>query len=399
VEQRRAAAGSISTLLAVGAQGARTTRGLIEGGRLAVGVAGEALTDDDAEVRRQALRGLYQAAQALADLIVLPDPADIPSDVSNLTPEDRTRLETMRARAEEDSKTFLPLTEALAAQTPAVGRAVLDPDPQVRLLARQTAERIANAGQRLQQSRKRIPTLPDRTQGPGRGGILVAALHAHVHADPPPPRVQRDPIPEALRGILPQLVRGLRDPNPKIRLAALDAIETIGPDAATPEVIRGLVAALGDPYLFVRWQSARALGKMQPTDLPEEIVAGLVPLLKDEDLDVRLAAALALERVGPPAAGAIPALAEATRCNDPEMRVAAIRALQGIGTASAAALPALIDAMGHEDPRVRRAAAELLGRLGPLARDAAPVLRRALRDEDPEVRRIASEALLAVLGH
>src|SRR5262249_51850803 len=153
-------------------------------------------------------------------------------------------------------------------------------------------------------------------------------------------------------------------------LAAVDALETMGGDAATPDVIRGLVGALGDPYLFVRWQAARTLGKMQPTELTEEIVPALAQRLQDEDLDVRLAAALALERVGPPAARAVPARAEGTRRNDPEMRVAALKALQGIGTASAAAVPALVEAMGNEDARVRRAAGQLLARLGPLARDA-----------------------------
>ena len=62
------------------------------------------------------------------------------------------------------------------------------------------------------------------------------------------------------------LAAGLMDPNPRSRLAAVEALETLG-DAARP-VAPALVRSLQDPDRFVRWAAARTLGKEYGHDSP-----------------------------------------------------------------------------------------------------------------------------------
>jgi hypothetical protein len=109
--------------------------------------------------------------------------------------------------------------------------------------------------------------------------------------------------------------RAVGDPSTRVRLAAVDAIEWLGPTAwpVALTLARGLI----DPNNFVRWATARVIGKIGVVD--EQVTAVVVPLLArllcDYDLDVELAAANALGLYGPDAAAAVPALAQAVmRC-------------------------------------------------------------------------------------
>src|SRR5439155_18365136 len=69
-----------------------------------------------------------------------------------------------------------------------------------------------------------------------------------------------DPLLDCLQTLLPALANAVADPSAQVRLQAVEALETIGPDAApdTP----ALEGALSDRNLFVRWAAARALGKI-----------------------------------------------------------------------------------------------------------------------------------------
>src|SRR5262249_12643271 len=116
--QKRSAAEALGALVRVSSLGPQPNRAVVDSGKRSAPVLGKALGDADAGVRAAGLSALTQVAQSLADLIRLPDPTEEPGKLTDLW-----------ARGEEDYKTFLPLTEALAAQVPAVGRVVLDPDP------------------------------------------------------------------------------------------------------------------------------------------------------------------------------------------------------------------------------------------------------------------------------
>jgi HEAT repeat protein len=222
-----------------------------------------------------------------------------------------------------------------------------------------------------------------------------------------------DPLLEGLRAAVPALADAVGDPDLRVRRAALDVLELLGPvgSPAAP----ALAQALNDRDRFVRWSAVRTLSGLGPVALPWA-APGLTRLLDDADLDVRLAAAGALERLAPAgtppvvrtiAAGyepatplartALPALVRSLRAPDAEMRVAALRTLRSLSADARPALPALCEALADPDERVRRSAAEVLGGLGLAARDAVGELRTALADSSPAVRRAAGDALLNIL--
>jgi HEAT repeat protein len=190
------------------------------------------------------------------------------------------------------------------------------------------------------------------------------------------------------------LLAGLSDPVPRVRLATIDVLETMGKLAAP--AAPALVRSLSDPNRFVRWAAARTLGRMAPEDAREAVPA-LARLINPwEDLSVRMAAITTLGHYGPAAKSAVPVLASAINKSDVDLRVAAINALEAIGTDAAPGLPAIGRALQDSSPQVRATAARALGRFGPLAVDQLPALNKVLNDPAEEVRRGASEAILSI---
>jgi len=203
----------------------------------------------------------------------------------------------------------------------------------------------------------------------------------------------QDPVLQGLQRAIRALAQALNDPRVDVRLAAVEALETLGDDAAPAAPM--LTWAMTDPDRFVRWAAARTVGRMSPDKLNiPDVVRNLIRMVDDPDLDLRVMAAESLDRLGPPAKAAVPALARATGKGDAEIRRAAIRALTGIGTDAAPAIPDIAAALKFSDVRVRRAAAEALSQFGALAKPAESDLSQALNDEDAEVRRHAADALL-----
>jgi HEAT repeat protein len=420
VLQRRAAAEALANLIRPAPAGERAgpagkkgspahDPNLLDTSTAVIPVAGVALKDADAEVRRHGVEAVRQAAENLTDAIELPVGPGLPSPGRPLTQEERERITRYRQEVEAEVGLLTPLLDRLGDQGQSLARLVLDPEVGVRVVALRALEQIGYAREKLMRRQATMPPLLEGGRLPGPRGrpkplrepplattpaLLVPALS---QAAPAPPR---DPLVGALRQTLPALVGALSDPDVRARLAAVDALEMIA-DVALPAV-PGLTRALSDPDLFVRWAAARTLGEMARSeeDVPEALVAavpGIARLLCDLDLDVRLAAAASLGQFGPAARAAVSALAQTVNKGDVEIRVAALEALGAIGPDAAAAIPAVIEALSNNDPRVRSAAVRLLGRFGPAARQAADGLRSLLTDPDPEVRRLASEALLRVL--
>jgi hypothetical protein len=369
-----------------------------------VPVAALGLEDPDPEVRRLCLEAVHQAALNLREMVLAPA---APVDLFE-TPDERRQEGGHRGAAGSGTR---GLIDALSAAAPAVARMTRNQAADVRVLALQTLEEMGYARQRMNVHQQPVappmapPRRPMKTEAPAPTPVVPVAL-----AD----EGRRDPLLRGLERVLPALADAVSDPDVRARLAAVDVLETLGPEAlpAAPALIR----ALADVDPFVRWAAARTLGKMVPPDAKRvppvlvEAVPGLARLLADPDLDLRLAAAQALTNFGPDAAGAVDALAKAVGCGDVEARVAAIGALDAIGVQAAPAIPAVIQALGQEDARLLVAAARLLGRFGDQAargnlqevkeqlRQALPPLQALLNSSEPDVRRAASDALLSIVG-
>jgi HEAT repeat protein len=306
-------------------------------------VAGRALHDPNAEVRRCGAEALRRTTVLLRGLIERPC-----SDAPPGQP------------APAGDAGVGPPVLALRAEGSALIGAFGDPDTEVRHLARETIGELANLRLRLREA----------------GG---------------------DPmLPEALEGVLLLVAKQVTDPDVETRLAAVGVLETLGP-AAAPAVPQ-LIRAAGDKDRFVRWAAGRTLGGIGQSAGPEAVTA-LARLLADREVDVRLIAARALERYGPTAAPAVPELIRAALPDGAgEVRLAALRVLERIGSPEATpALAVLETALSDPDARLRQAAARTLGSLGPAALPVTDALERARNDSDAEVQRAAAEALLRVL--
>jgi HEAT repeat protein len=388
VVERRAAAGGLNGMVRVvselAAKGLSTTgpqleRGeIVTAGSAVVPAVGPGLADSDVLVRRLCAEALELMAAALNSQVPQPQPT-----------EDPVELEGFRQVIDQAQAELMPLMRAFKEQGANMGGAVLDPDAGVRLRGRRAMEELGSARQRFLVVPRPAGQRP--AQGANRihsnGSIVLVAAQNEPTVRPD------DPLLDVLTGALPALVRGLQDPITENRLAALDAIETIGRPAAP--AAPALVRAFRDPDRFVRWAAARTMGKVGPVD-PRVEVPALARLLEDADVDVFRSAAVALERYGPLAADAVPALIRALKADHWVMRIQAIESLETVGTGAASAIPGLAGSLSDSDARVRRYAADVLGRFGPMAKEAIPALTAALGDSNGDVRKAASDALLNI---
>ena len=354
-------------------------------GARAVAVAGRGLGDPDREVRQACLEAIHATSSALAIAAT--------------------------SRLESGPTGFLAVARALNEQAGAVGSALDSSEPPV--VRRLAAEILADMGyarqQMLQGPRRVLGTEPVPLPRRMRGQAPAAEIHrvsmdAEVvrAADRAPQasseRLLRTGL-EKARGPVADSLR--RDRDVRVRLAAVEALETLGSFAepAAP----ALVQAMGDPDRFVRWSATRALGELSPR---KGTMAGFIRGLRDPDVDVRLAAAEAIRRygpkatdteaVGPAAADVVAALSATVGRGDVEVRVAAINTLRAVGAREPSAARALVAALDHPDVRVRRAAASALGPLGSDTDQVIGALQAAMRDEEAEVRQAASDALLDI---
>ncbi|HEV3081816.1 MAG TPA: HEAT repeat domain-containing protein [Gemmataceae bacterium] len=366
---------------AKGAQMDRTELGVA--GKAALSVAGKGLFDPDPGVRRLCAETFRVGATALTNAI----PQRSSSEGLS-----RGGLEVEAIQA---ARTELqPLMEAFKEQAANAARALTSNDRHVRLLMARTVEELAQARSLYERALSDLPPRP--AAGPGDNGEGKADGKPLPTATQKPVPEDRDgAVSEALRRTISALAKATADPSPQVRLSAIEALETIGPEAESTAPV--LVKALKDDNLFVRWAAARALGKVG-TRHADIAVPGLAKLLDDRDFDVNIAAAQALERFGPAAAAALPQLEHALAATDAEKRKETLRAIESIGSGASPAIPAITQTLNDSDHMVRQQAARLLGRFGPAAAQATTALRRALQDPEPEVRRAASDALLNIEG-
>jgi HEAT repeat protein len=197
------------------------------------------------------------------------------------------------------------------------------------------------------------------------------------------------------------LREAIRSDTLKTRLAAVQVLGTIGPDAkaAVPDLAE---VARRDPDRDVRVFAASSLGQIGSD--AEGAIEPLIELIRHEtDLQVILVAIEALGRIGPSARPAIPVLSSIAKAPAHSGRVDAALALWRIGSEgrseASVIVPTLVNQLATDpSPKSRVFAARVLAELAPIAGAAAPALRSAKQDPDPSVRRSARDTLAAIEG-
>jgi HEAT repeat protein len=118
----------------------------------------------------------------------------------------------------------------------------------------------------------------------------------------------------------------LEDTNPSTKLAAINAVGKIGPEAreAIPILVETIRETRNRDKRMLLACNYALLG------MGEEIVPSMISLLKDDNWEMRRGSAWMLGKVGPDAKDAIPALTQALDDPNPAVRTKAAEALKKI---------------------------------------------------------------------
>jgi HEAT repeat protein len=158
-----------------------------------------------------------------------------------------------------------PLLQVWKTHLPALSSGLVDRNSQVRLNCQRTLDELAGI---------RIKRL--------RQGEALGVDFPDVLADP-------------IRQTLPTLVEALRDPDIRVRRAAIDVLEGLGTLASPAS--REITTHLDDADPFVRWACLRALGAMGP-DALKSAEPKIRAMVQDPDPDVRKSVETCMRRLG-----------------------------------------------------------------------------------------------------
>ncbi len=193
------------------------------------------------------------------------------------------------------------------------------------------------------------------------------------------------------REALPALIERLeKEKDGQVRLAVLDTLAALGPDAAraVPALVHTLQTDYGGRGSEASHQDYRSALALAAIGKPS--VEGLRGLLKAQKESVRAEAAMALGRIGPDAEAAAPDLILLLADKSERSRREASRSLGRIGTA---ALATLIGASKHKDVIIRSGAIEGLGYLSSPDERARRAVTDGAHDAAPAVRAAAVKSL------
>jgi HEAT repeat protein len=194
---------------------------------------------------------------------------------------------------------------------------------------------------------------------------------------------------DLLRGAVTALLGSLKDPQPRVRVAAADALASIISSEKSAGLIDHkaalvtLMESLSDPDAAVRYAALGPLALVAPAsgvDPPQ----ALVDTLKDESAGTRASAVLALASFRRGLDPRIPAMLEMIeKDKDPAVREAFRRSAASIHppAVTAAVIPTLIAALRSPDGQVRDMACRVLMTFGSEAREAIPALIAMAREE------------------
>jgi HEAT repeat protein len=183
---------------------------------------------------------------------------------------------------------------------------------------------------------------------------------------------------------LPDLLSGVEDPNPNVRLVALRAILSLAPNAAarSDEVMTKLIKALADPNYEVRFATVTVIGRCGPNRA--NAVPALIEALADRGLEseedwdfFRIAIVYILGRIGPKAEAAVPPLTSLLDERSHSLCQQAALALWRISRNPALPVAAMAKMLDDPDPGAQLLAAVALRRINqevPLAPELAAKL-------------------------
>lgn len=190
------------------------------------------------------------------------------------------------------------------------------------------------------------------------------------------------------------VIRNLRNPDAKIRLAAVRLLR----ESKYPEAVGPIAPLIADPVDQIQLEAIAAeLSFFLVEDIPAKKRVALVVEVRNPGT-----AAAAFEK-GPLAVWPrkvppelVSALLQAVDDENAKVRNEAIWALGAIARPPLAepAAPQLIKALDHYDPAIRAAAAAVIGRLE--VTPAGEALLKAVNDSSPDVRYAAMRALGAI---
>ena len=190
------------------------------------------------------------------------------------------------------------------------------------------------------------------------------------------------------------VIRNLRNPDPKVRLAAVQVLR----ESRYPEAIGPMAALVTDPLDQIQLEAIAAeLSFFLVEDVPSKKRVGYLVEVRNPG---RAAAAFDMgplavwPRSVPPEL--VDGLLKAVDDENPRVRIEAIYALGIIlrPPLSAAAAAQLVKALDHYDPSIRAAAARVAGRLN--VTTAGDALIKAINDSQAPVRYAAMHALGAI---
>jgi HEAT repeat protein len=190
------------------------------------------------------------------------------------------------------------------------------------------------------------------------------------------------------------VIRNLRNPDPKVRLSAVRLLR----DAKYPEAVEPMAPLVLDPLDDIQLETIAAeLSFFLEQDVKPKKMVGFVVEKRKSGIGV---AAFDLGPLAvwprPVPAELVTALLQAVDDDNPKVRLEAIYATGVIAKAPLAADQAarLIKALDHYDPAVRAGTARVIGRLKIAA--AGDVLIKAVNDSQADVRYAAMQALGAI---
>jgi len=220
---------------------------------------------------------------------------------------------------------------------------------------------------------------------------------------------------------LPGLIEVLGGNRKRLRIAAVQVLSGLGPDAKGAEA--ALVRLLEDSDAKLRSEVLVSLHRVGAK--PASYFSQLEKALKDSSPEVRKAAATAAYHIGAEAKQTLPLLVQACKDTDASVQAEAVRALGAmgadaanavgtlvellngngraqldiirtlgkIGSASEPAVPRLIDLIEGSRKDIRAQVFVTLGQIGPSAKAAAPALTKSSKDPEREIRASAIAAL------
>jgi HEAT repeat protein len=189
------------------------------------------------------------------------------------------------------------------------------------------------------------------------------------------------------------LAKSLDDKERSVRLAAVEAIASLGPldPADLPVVLKVLQG--GDDE--IKGYAAKALGQFSTS--AKDVVPALIDAYKSTRAVQLQAAVLAsLAHFGEEAKVALPQVSDALKSGNADLIRPASRVAAGIGTDAQKLVPELAAALDGRDPVTRKEVLGALVKLGPLAKEAVQALSRGLAEKDREARNLTLSVLEAL---